>query len=119
MKTTIQKLAITPQQHESLIWQIYSNWCESVSITALEYQQILGNSAINRWFLLELQKCEIEFHTLTDRYINSNVTEKDMEKCYKDCASKLFNIRPMALLNQITRSKTAKGIRVFNALTLN
>ncbi|MBP4139656.1 hypothetical protein [Flavobacterium geliluteum] len=119
MKTTIQKLAITPEQLESLIWNIYQNWCESVSITTIELQQILANAAINRWFLLELQKCEIEFHTLTDRYSDSNVTEKDMEKCYKDCALKLFNIRPMALLNQITRSKTTNGTRVFNALTLN
>lgn len=118
MKTTIQKLNITPEQHESLIWDFYQNWCESVSITMIEFQQILANAAINRWFLLELQKCEVEFHKLTDRYVDSNVTAKDMERCYKDCALHLFNIRPMALLNQIKKPKN-NGIRVFNALTQN
>lgn len=119
MKTTIQKLAITPEQHESLIWNIYNNWCESVSTSTIEYQQVLANAAINRWFMLELTKCEAEFNALTDRYIDSNVTSKDMEKCYKDCAFKLFSIRPMALLNNIAKPKSIKGIRVFNALTQN
>jgi len=119
MKTTIQKLAITPEQHESLIWNLYENWCESASIGTIEFQQVLANSAINRWFLLELQKCEAEFHKLTDRYIDSNVTARDMEKCYKDCAFHLFSIRPMALLNQISKPKINNGIRVFNALTQN
>jgi hypothetical protein len=118
MNTIIEKLAITPEQHESLIWNLYQNWCESVTITTMEYQQALANSAINRWFMLELIKCESEFHALTDRYANSNVTPKDMEKCYKDCALRLFNIRPMALLNGIAKSKV-KGTRCFNALYPN
>ncbi|MBS7234237.1 hypothetical protein KHA90_24885 [Flavobacterium psychroterrae] len=119
MKTTIQKLEITAQEYESLIWNFYSKWCQSVSIGTIEYQQVLANAAINRWFLLEYQKCEIEFHILTDRYVDSNVTAKDMEKCYKDCTFSIFNIRPMALLSQITKPKISKGIRVFNALTQN
>lgn len=119
MKTTIQKLAITAEQYESLIWDLYSKWCESVSIGTLEYQQVLANAAINRWFLLEHQKCEVEFHKLTDRYVYSNVTAKDMEKCYKDCMFYLLSIRPMALLSQIKKPKTNKGIRVFNALSQN
>lgn len=119
MKTTIQKLAITPEQHESLVWNIYNNWCESVSTTAIEYQQVLANAAINRWFMLELIKCESEFHVLTDRYVDDNVTAKDMKKCYNDCVFNLFNIRPMALINNIVKSKPIKGFRVFNALTQN
>lgn len=119
MKTTIQKLNITPAQHELLIWSFYSNWCESVSVSIniIYFQQILANAAINRWFILELQKCEIEFHKRTDRY-TENVTAKDMEKCYRDCALHLFNIRPMALLNQIKKPKNT-GIRVFNAINQN
>ncbi|MWB92955.1 hypothetical protein GON26_01145 [Flavobacterium sp. GA093] len=119
MKSTIQKLAITPEEHESLIWNIYQNWCESASTTVLEYQQVLANASINRWFMLELTKCEAEFHKLTDRYENTSVTAKDMEKCYKECAIGLFNIRPMALLHQIAKPKIDKGIRVFNALYPN
>jgi len=119
MKTILQKLDITQDQYETLVWNFYRNWCDSVSISTIEFQQVLSNSAINRWFMLELQKCEAEFHSLTDRYTDSNVSAQDMEKCYKSCAFKLFNIRPMALLNHIVKPKTVKGIRIFNALTQN
>lgn len=119
MKTTIQKLAITPEQHESMVWNLYNNWCESVSTTAIEFQQVLANASISRWFMLELTKCEYEFNKLTDRYVDSNVTSKDMEKCYRDCAFKLFSLRPMPLLNQIKKPKLNKGLKVFNALTQN
>jgi hypothetical protein len=118
MKTINQKLAITTEQYESIIWDLYNKWCQSVSITPREYQQVLANSAINAWFLMELAKCEKEFHTLTDRYTNTNVTSADYATCYRDCVNTLFNYRPMALLSTILKSK-AKGVQVFNALNVN
>jgi hypothetical protein len=118
MKTINQKLVITPEQYESIIWDLYSKWCQSVSITTREYQQVLANSAINGWFLMELSKCEKEFHTLTDRYTHTSVTEVDFANCYSNCVQKLFNIRPMALLSKIVKSKL-KGTPVFNAINQN
>lgn len=116
--TTIQKLAITPEQYESIIWDLYNKWCQSVSITQREYQQVLANSAINKWFLVELSKRETEFHKLTDRYVNTNVTTADFSNCYRDCVNSLFNYRPMALLSNIVKPK-AKGIQMFNAINHN
>lgn len=119
MKKTInQKLEITPEQYESIIWDFYNNWCNSVSLNPREYQQVLSNSAINAWFLMELTKAEKEFHALTDRYTNTNVTSSDYAKCYRDCINSLFNYRPMALLSNIVKPK-AKGVQVFNALNVN
>jgi hypothetical protein len=118
MTTITQKLAITSDQYESIIWDLYNKWCQSVSITTLEYQQVLANSAINAWFLMELAKCEKEFHTLTNRYTNTNVTSTDYANCYRDCVNSLFNYRPMALLSNIVKPK-AKGVPVFNALNVN
>ncbi|MDN3672647.1 hypothetical protein QWY99_06210 [Flavobacterium branchiarum] len=114
MKTVIKKLNITQDQYESMIWNFYNNWCESVSITTLEYQQVLANSSINSWFRMELTNCEIEFHKLTDRYTQTSVTARDLEKCYHDCLMYLFNYRPMSLLSQIKRSKTPQGVKVFS-----
>ncbi|AOW09487.1 hypothetical protein [Flavobacterium gilvum] len=118
MKKVLEKLAITPEQYESMIWNFYNNWCQSVSITTREYQQVLANSSINAWFRVELTKCEKEFLMLTRHYTNPNVTPKDYSKCYADCAQKLFNIRPMALLNGIVKPKV-KGVPAFNALNVN
>lgn len=118
MNTVTQKLAITPEQYESMIWDFYNNWCQSVTTTGLEYQQVLANSSINAWFRMELTKAELEFIQLTRFYTNPNVTPKDYEKCYVDCAYRLYNIRPMALLSPIVKQK-AKGVRVFNQLSQN
>ena len=115
--TTLQKLDITPEQYESLIWDLYNNWCESVSTNNREYQKVLANAAVNRWFIMELQKSEAEFAIITDRYVDSNVTPLDFNNCYRDCTYRLFNIRPTGLLNEV--KKMPKGIKVLNALNAN
>lgn len=111
--TTIQKLNITPEDYETMTLSLYLRWCESVSINTRQFQNILANSAINKWFLVELDKCEADFHQLTERYINNpTVCINDLKKCYTNCTFRMFNIRPMALLEP-TRPKS-KGINVFN-----
>jgi hypothetical protein len=111
MTTTLKKLAITPIQYESIIWDLYNNWCQSLTINQRDYQAVLANSSINSWFLMELRKAEKEFHTLTDRYTNTNVTPTDYANCYRDCVNQLFNLRPMALLENV-KIKQPKGIQV-------
>lgn len=118
MKEILKKLDITPEQYESIIWNLYNNWCEGVSTNKSEYQQVLANSAINAWFRMELTKCEAEFIKLTSLYTNPNVTAKDFNRYYTDCLYKLFSIRPMALLKEIIKPKV-KGIPAFNALNIN
>jgi hypothetical protein len=41
-----------------------------------DYQAVLSNAAVNAWFLMELTKCEAEFHLSTDRYIDSPTITK-------------------------------------------
>ncbi|MDQ8012012.1 MAG: hypothetical protein REI96_06170 [Flavobacterium nitrogenifigens] len=118
MKTILQKLAISSEEYETIIGKLYSSWCESVSTTNKEYQQVLINRSINKWFLIELAKCETEFLETIHFYDNSNVTAEDFQRCHLKCISKLFNIRPMALLKNIVKPK-AKGVRVFNAIYIN
>lgn len=118
--TTIEKLAQTESQYEMMIFGFYMRWCESITASPRQYQQVLANSAINHWFLTELAKCEKEFHSLTDRYANSNVTPRDFQKCYNECTFHLFNIRPAALLEPFKIKITAtQGVPVFNALNQN
>jgi len=73
-KTTLQKLDICPEQYESMIFNMYSNWCEGVTTNNKEYQKVLANAAVNRWFLMELSKSETQFHQLTHQYMGTNVT---------------------------------------------
>lgn len=118
MKRILQKLAISSEEYEQIIWKLYKNWCESVSTNNNEFQQILANRAINTWFLIELSKCEEEFLETIRFYDDSNVTAEDFQRCHSKCIMKLFNIRPMPLLKNIVKSKV-KGQRVFNAIYIN
>lgn len=124
MKTTAQKLNMTLVEYEEMIFSFYSRWCVDFSINTLHYQQILANTGINLWFLTELRKQEAEFHLLTERYNYSNtVTVEDLKRCYNECTFQMFNIRPMALLEEIKKEKVVQfktqGIPVYNPLNSN
>jgi hypothetical protein len=116
MKTTITKLAMTEFDYEMMIFGFYSRWCESVTDNTRDFQSVLANSSINSWFLMELTKCETEFHQLSNRYTSIDVTALDFKKCYNDCTYRLFSIRPMALLNNV---KTTSLIPAYNLLNRN
>lgn len=112
MSTTTEKLAMTANEYEMMVFGFYGRWCESVTTNMRDYQAVLANSSINKWFLMELAKCETEFHLLTKRYEESeNIIPRDYQKCYSNCTFPLFNLRPMALLEAV-KIKSPKGIPV-------
>jgi hypothetical protein len=111
MRTTTQKLAMTEFDYEMMIFGFYGRWCEDVTTNMRDYQAVLANSSINAWFLMELRKCEAEFHQLTNIYDPKNLTPLDYMKCYNNCTFHLFNIRPKALLEAV-KTKVPKGIKV-------
>jgi hypothetical protein len=123
MQTTTQKLAMTSLEYEMMLFGFYSRWCESVTLNTGQYQQVLANSAINAWFLMELAKLEADFNELTDRYVDGTITATDFKTCYHDCTYKMFNIRPAALLQTIktkgSMSLRSNGVPVFTALNQN
>lgn len=112
-KTINQKLQMTPQEYESFIFGIYARWCETLSGTGdRELQKIMANSGISKWFMMEYAKCETEFTQLTRFYEEGNtITAVDYEKCLMQCTFRMFNIRPMALLQIIKKSTPS---RIFN-----
>lgn len=115
--TTTEKLNLTPAEYENLVFGAYARWCESVTINAIEFQKVLANAAINKWYMMEYAKCEKEFHQLTGRY--DNLTANDYQMCYNDCTYKMFNIRPTALLESIKKTQVysnlrVQGVKIFN-----
>ena len=110
-QTTAQKLQMTAEDYENMIFGGYARWCESVTINAREFQKVIANSSINKWYLMEYAKCEKEFNTLTDRYGNS-ITPADFQRCYADCTYGMFNIRPAALLQKIKKTNVVSYLKV-------
>lgn len=109
--TTAQKLQMTSEDYENMIFGAYARWCESVTINPREFQKVIANSAVNKWYLTEYAKCEKEFNHLTDRYGNS-ITTEDFKRCYSDCTYIMFNIRPTALLQEIKKTRVVSYLKV-------
>jgi len=105
---------MTDNDYEMMVFGFYGRWCESVTTNLRDYQAVLANSAINKWFLMELAKCEAEFNHSTRFYEESDsVTPRDYQVRYNDCTFRLFNLRPMALL-EVAKTKSAKVMPAFN-----
>lgn len=112
---TTAKLQITQDAYERMTLEFYMRWCESLTGNARQFQSVLANKAVNAYFLMELAKSETEFHKLTDRYVGaSGVTVTDFKQCYHDCTYRLFNLRPVALLEGLKIKGKPNGIPVFN-----
>lgn len=117
MTTINNKLKMTSEEYELLIFGAYARWCESVTINTQEFQKVLANSAINKWFMMEYAKCEADFEQLTARYEGTDtIIANDYKRCYAECTYRMFSIRPMALLNAI--KKTPMKINGINTYTL-
>lgn len=122
--TTLAKLNLDQIQYEEMIFGLYARWCESVTINHKQFQTVLANAMVNKWFILELLKCEEEFHNLTDRYVGSpTVSSKDLQNCYNKTTYRLFSIKPAALLEDLkcsgSKSFRINGVPVFTALNQN
>lgn len=115
MKTTQKKLAMTEIEYEMMVFGFYGRWCESVTTNLRDYQAVLANSAVNRWFWMELSKSEAEFHYLTRFYAETDtVIVRDFQHLYNNCTYRLFSLRPMALLEEV-KTKQVKGMLIFNS----
>lgn len=102
------------QTKEDLILAFWFYWIESVTTNAIDFQKVLARSAVNKWFLIELQKEENEFKTLLARY--PDTAGKDKDWLYCKCISRLMSRFPKALLEDAKKreQKTTKisGIRI-------
>lgn len=108
MNKILEYLEVTQEEYENMYLGAYMRWCESVCLAPSEFQNVLANASISKYYNTELAKCEAEFVKLFSRYENSEtVSAKDAKNLYCDCTFKMFNIRPMVLLS------TAKKIKVY------
>jgi hypothetical protein len=90
-------LGLTLENYETQYFERYINWCESVVLTLLEYQKVLANAQINKWYNTEFQKCENEFLQIIKEYPSSNIENK--KQCYDQCVVRMFSIFPKPLID--------------------
>jgi hypothetical protein len=122
MPTTNQKLQMSTQDYENMLLGSYVRWCESVTVDAREYQKVIANAKINKWYIAEYAKCETEFNLLTQRYEKS-ITTEDLKRCYNNCTYKMFYQKPSILIQEIATTPTIDSLKIYgtknSSLTFN
>lgn len=85
-------LKITEAQYENLRLEIWLRWCEAKSMSTREWQQLMANSTLNRWFNTELVKREWQFmHDVAFyRHKVDKITLQDRYVAYMDNLNNLF-----------------------------
>jgi hypothetical protein len=101
-----EHLGLTFKEYDTQYFERYSNWCESVVLTLLEYQKVLANSQISKWYNREFEKCEQEFLTIINDY--PNATTESKKQCYDRCAVRLFSIFPKVLIDEAKKRQPVK-----------
>jgi hypothetical protein len=91
---------------EDFILSIWMLWTESVTTTSCQYQQVLHDPAVNRWFLKFIQNEEMEFRTLAKQYPELAGKAKEMDLLYVKCLNKVMSRFPQALLERAKKRST-------------
>ena len=101
-----EHLGLTEKGYYEQYFERYSNWCESVSLTLLEYQKILANSQVDKWYNTQFSKCENEFLQIIKEYPNSTIESK--KQCYDQCVVRLFSIFPKPIIDEAKKRLPVK-----------
>ena len=100
MKKIIRELLNqSPEHYELKTFELWFKWCQSVTGKQNEFQMVLCNTGINKWFHAELVKQEAEFLERVKNY--PNATLQDLHQQYHACIVQLFNISPRALVQEV------------------
>lgn len=98
MKTTenLKQLFELGLSIEDFTLELYMLWCESVTGTSREFQQVLANRIVANWFVFELSKNQTEYNFLIKNYKSASIEDKT--ELYIKCIFGLFSKFPKSLL---------------------
>lgn len=108
MKQTINNLLeMTQFEYEMMLFGMWSRWVESVTMTEYEYQKVLCNPAVNKWYVGELKKLESAFLSIAIKYPGAG---KDIyRERYNEHTFPIMNHRPMPLIKAAIKPEDKEG----------
>lgn len=114
MKTTTQNqiqdyLQWSSEEYEDRLLLSIMKWCQHYSQYPSVMQQLLANAQVNKWFMSEYHKCELQFLKI----VNVIPPQPDqLQAHYKACTARVMVIHPKALLEKIKRNKDFSNLLV-------
>jgi hypothetical protein len=107
----IDALQWSTQEYEDRLFLSMWNWCQHYGQYPSVIQQLLANSQVNKWFLSEHEKCELQFLKIT-----GVVAQKPeiLAAHYKACTAQMMALFPKSLLDAVRRNKEFSNILITN-----
>lgn len=89
-------LMISSKYYDDMVYQTYFIWCHKRASSDSKLQELLSNSAVNKWFLKMYTKLEQQFVELYEHFPTKL---SDPEYHYKSCITEIYAIFPMDLIS--------------------
>lgn len=114
MKATTQNqiqdyLQWSTEDYEDRLILSIMKWCDHYGQYPSISQQLLANSEVNRWFMTEYHKCELQFLEIVN-VVPLNPAQ--LATHYKACTAQMMARYPKPLLEKIKRNKDFSNLIV-------
>lgn len=97
----IDFLQWSTQEYEDRLFLSMWNWCQHYGQYPSIVQQLLANSQVNKWFMAEYEKCELQFLRITEVVPSKTET---LEAHYKACTAQIFAVYPKPLIDAVNKN---------------
>lgn len=97
----LEKIFYETETNNDFIFELYLLWCESNTVNNREFQKVLANKSISKWFMLEFKKLEMEYLFDYNRY--PNIKWSDNLKLYIKWVIEIFKIYPQSILKKVIK----------------
>ena len=99
------------EEYEDRLFLTIWNWCQQYGDHPSVVQQLMANARINRWFLIEYQKLELQFLQITD--VVPQKTEQ-LRAHYKAYTAQIMAVYPKPLIESIKRNREFSNLLLTN-----
>lgn len=107
----IDILQWTSEEYEERLFMSIWNWCQLHGKYPSIIQQLLANAKVNKWFMTEYIKSEIQFIKIADQLPNNT---KQLEAHYKACTAQIMSLYPKPLIDSIYRNRDFSNLLITN-----
>ena len=99
----IDYLQITTDEYNDNLFQIYWNWCQKYADSDSKVQQLLANTQVSNWFMMEYTKLQNQFLVALPHL---PLNHHSLEYFYNGFVVQIFKIYPKAMID-ILKPNTA------------
>lgn len=91
MKSIHELLRMSEAQYDDMRLKYWLNWCEAKAVSVLEWQYMLTDTGLNRWFLEQFDKFEHNFRCKAALQ-PANISAQQLMHLYQGEVAGIFNL---------------------------